>query len=195
MQTTKLQSRCRHPAGTLGEVSGVVLPLGLPKTFRNQQGHALALEFPVAVAEQLFRLSIAADNFSFRVDDEQSVRHRTQQAIQFLVRFPSSVHGTECGHGAREHKYSGQSASCETDQCDVICLCRELRLLLSQSRTLLLLHRTQSTPNLFHQLAALVCQTTLSKTSKQIAIAQFHHVLHHLQMLSDHGLDLCERLQ
>ncbi|HKI71701.1 MAG TPA: hypothetical protein VKA81_04935, partial [Verrucomicrobiae bacterium] len=48
VQTTKLQSRCRHPAGTLGEVSGVVLPLGLPKTFRNQQGHALALEFPVA---------------------------------------------------------------------------------------------------------------------------------------------------
>src|SRR6266571_2686330 len=90
---------------------------------------------------------------------------------------------------------SGQNASCETDQFDVICLCRELRLLLSQSRTLLLLHRTQSAPNLFHQLAALVCQTTLSKTSKQIAIAQFHHVLHHLQMLSDHGLDLCERLQ
>ena len=88
-----------------------------------------------------------------------------------------------------------QHASCQADNCHAPRPRRQCGLLLVQLCPLALLQSAERAPDLLHQRVPLVCQFSLAHPAKEVFVAQIDHVLHHLYVPGNYGLDLGHGLQ
>src|ERR1035438_4410235 len=124
-------------------------------------------------------MRVASDYLAVCVDDDQGVRHRTEQSSQSFLCPSATVRGAQRPRAEGQKQHAGEYTSSQADHGDAFRLRRKSQLLLVQKRMLLLVQLAERGPNLLHQPVAFVGKAALAEPSKQILITQLYHVLHY----------------